>query len=56
LGDLAKFVLVRHPEKENAIRMSIDPMDIIFGYTLRFKIEVMFKQAIHRFVFEFYFS
>jgi hypothetical protein len=52
LGDLAKFVLVRHPEKGNTIPMStdltLDPMDIIFGYTLRFKIEVMFKQAIHQ--------
>jgi hypothetical protein len=52
LGALAKFVLVRHPEKGNAISMttdlSLDPMDIIFGYSLRFKIEVMFKQAVHQ--------
>jgi len=52
LGDLAKFVLVRHPEKGNSIPMStdrsLDPMDIIQGYSLRFKIEVMFKQAVHQ--------
>lgn len=52
LGDFVKFVLVRHPEKGNAISMStdltLDPMDIIFGYSLRFKIEVMFKQAVHQ--------
>lgn len=52
LGDLAKFVLVRHPEKGNSIPMStdgsLDPMDIILGYSLRFKIEVMFKQAVHQ--------
>jgi hypothetical protein len=52
LGDLAKFVLVRHPEKGNSIPMStdrsLDPMDIILGYSLRFKIEIMFKQAVHQ--------
>jgi hypothetical protein len=52
LGDFVKFVLVRHPIKGNAICMttdlSLDAMDIIFGYSLRFKIEVMFKQAVHQ--------
>jgi hypothetical protein len=52
LGDLAKFVLVRHPERGNSIPMSTDlslgPMDIILGYSLRFKIEIMFKQAVHQ--------
>ena len=52
LGSVAKFVLVRHPEKGNSIPMStdlsLDPMDIILGYSLRFKIEVMFKQAVHQ--------
>lgn len=52
LGELAKFVLMRHPEKGNSIPMStdltLDPMDIISGYSLRFKIEVMFKQAVHQ--------
>jgi DDE superfamily endonuclease len=52
LGDLAKFVLVRHPIRGFSIAMStdltLDPLDIIFCYTLRFKIEVMFKQAVHQ--------
>jgi hypothetical protein len=52
LGGLAKFILVRHPTKGNAIPMTtdltLDPMDIIYGYSLRFKIEIMFKQAVHQ--------
>lgn len=52
LGGLAQFVFVRHPEKGNSIPMStdltLDPIDIILGYSLRFKIEVMFKQAVHQ--------
>jgi Transposase DDE domain len=52
LGDLAQFVYVRHPERGNAISMSTDltlaPLDIIFCYSLRFKIEVLFKQAVHQ--------
>src|SRR5262249_30780950 len=43
LGGLAQFVLTRHPEKGLAIAMSTDlsmnPLDIIFIYSLRFKIE-----------------
>lgn len=51
LGELVQFVLVKHPIRGNAIAMStdltLDPLDIVFGYLLRFKIEVMFKQAIY---------
>ena len=28
--------------------LSIEPLDMIYGYSLRFKIEVLFKQAIHQ--------
>lgn len=52
LGETVKFVLVKHPERGNGIVMStdltIDPIDMIFGYSLRFKIEVLFKQAVHQ--------
>jgi hypothetical protein len=52
LGDFAQFIYTRHPVRGNAIVMSTDltlnPLDIIFGYSLRFKIEVSFKQAIHQ--------
>ena len=52
LGNIAKFVLVKHPEKGNSIVMStdldLDPLDMIFGYSLRFKIEVAFKQAVYQ--------
>lgn len=52
LGDFAQFVFTRHPIKGNAIAMSTDltlsPLDIILGYSLRFKIEVSFKQAVHQ--------
>lgn len=52
LGLVVKFVFVRHPEKGNAIILSTDcslsALDIITGYSLRFKIEVMFKQAIYQ--------
>jgi len=51
-GQLVNFVLVIHPEKGNAIVMSTDltllPMDAIFCYSIRFKIEVAFKQAVHQ--------
>jgi hypothetical protein len=52
LGSLVQFVLVRHPAKGNSILMSTDlkmnPLDIIICYSLRFKIEVLFKQAVHQ--------
>jgi hypothetical protein len=52
LGALAQFVFVCHPEKGNAIVMSTDltlsPLDMILIYSLRFKIEVLFKQAVHQ--------
>jgi hypothetical protein len=51
LGGLAQFVLTRHPTKGNAIAMStdltLDPLSLILVYSLRFKIEVFFKQAVH---------
>jgi DDE superfamily endonuclease len=50
-GGMAQFVFTRHPTRGNAIAMSTDltlaPADMIFIYGLRFKIEVMFKQAVH---------
>ena len=52
LGQLAQFVLVRHPEKGLSIVMSTDltaaPLSLITIYSLRFKIEVCFKQAVHQ--------
>jgi DDE superfamily endonuclease len=52
LGQLAEFVLVRHPEKGLSIVMSTDlnapPLSLISIYSLRFKIEVCFKQAVHQ--------
>jgi hypothetical protein len=52
LGDLVQFVLTRHPVHGNSIAMSTDltlnPLDIILSYSLRFKIEVMFKQTVHQ--------
>jgi hypothetical protein len=52
LGDFAQFVFVKHPVRGNAVAMSTDltlnPLEMIFGYSLRFKIEVTFKQAVHQ--------
>ena len=51
-GGMAQFVFTKHPTRGNAIVMSTDltlsPADMIFIYSLRFKIEVMFKQAVHQ--------
>jgi hypothetical protein len=52
LGSIAQFVFTRHPIRGDAIAMSTDitlaPADLIFIYSIRFKIEVMFKQAVHQ--------
>jgi len=52
LGKIVQFVLVKHPIRGNAIVMSTDitikPLELILGYALRFKIEVLFKQAVHQ--------
>src|SRR6516162_463887 len=52
LGELAQFVLTRHPTKGNAIVMSTDltadSLSLIMIYSFRFKIEVFFKQAVHQ--------
>ena len=52
LGQLVKFVLVRHPTRGNSICLStdlaLDPLSIILIYCLRFKIEVTFKSAVHQ--------
>ena len=51
-GGMVQFVFTRHPKRGNAIVMSTDltlsPSDMIFIYSLRFKIEVMFKQTVHQ--------
>jgi hypothetical protein len=51
-GDLVLFLLTRHPTKGEGIIMSTDrtvsPLDLIALYCLRFKIEVLFKQAVHQ--------
>jgi len=51
VGQLVRFVLVKHPTRGRMILMttltSLAPLEVIRIYGYRFKIEVAFKQALH---------
>lgn len=51
-GQLVRFVAVRHPARGTCLLMgtdvSLDPLEIIRLYGLRFKIELSFKQAVRQ--------
>ena len=51
VGLMVRFVLVKHPVRGNVILVTTDltltALQIVEAYSLRFKIEVSFKQSIH---------